>query len=231
MADVMEVTAAVPVRRGRPNLKEIALKHLRDRILSGELRPGTKIEQDHIAAELGISRLPVREALITLEAEGLVDNVARRGSFVAAIHPQDILDHYEMFGLLAGLAAKRAAERMDEAGFAQIEAMIDRMDATDDPAELDELNYLFHRQVNKAGSSRRLTVVLRLLSASMPTNYFEYNAAWKRQAVVEHRAILDALRSRDGEAASAATVTHFRDVGTWAVARLRTAGFWDDPHA
>lgn len=226
MSESTDVRKLAPATRGRPNLKEIALKQMRDRILSGELRPGAKIEQDSVADELGISRLPVREALITLEAEGLVDNVARRGSFVAAIDPQDILDHYEMYGLLSGLAAKRAATTIDDVTLAQIVAVVDRMEATNDPAELDELNFSFHKSVNKVGSSRRLTVVLRLLSASMPTNFFEFNAEWKREAVIEHRAIIDALRSGDGERAFGAVARHFRDVGDQAVAMLRAGGFW-----
>lgn len=216
------------MNRGRPNLKEIALKHIRDRILSGELRPGVKIDQDHLAEELGISRLPVREALISLEAEGLVDNVARRGSYVAAIGAQDIRDHYEMYGLLAGLAAKRATKNLDEDGFVRLEEIIDRMAATDDPAELDELNFRFHQAVNKAGGSRRMRVVLRLLSSSMPTNFFQFNAEWKRQAIAEHRGILEALRSGDAERAFSSVVSHFRDVADQTVTMLEDAGFWRD---
>ena len=63
----------------RPNLKQEAAQHVRDMIFSASVRPRERLDQDKIAEQLGISRLPVREALITLEAEGLVENIARRG--------------------------------------------------------------------------------------------------------------------------------------------------------
>ena len=81
-------------RRSRPTLKDEAAQYVRDRILTGVRKPGMKIDQDAVADDLGARRLPVREALIALEAEGLVETIARRGLYVAALSPSDIRDHY-----------------------------------------------------------------------------------------------------------------------------------------
>jgi DNA-binding GntR family transcriptional regulator len=172
-------------RRVRLTLKQEAAQYIRDKILSGALRPGSKIDQDRVAEDLGISRIPVREAIITLEAEGLVETIARRGAFVAALTPSDIRDHYEMYGLLSGLAAKRSATDPDPGLPDRLDALIDKMRETEDPRELDRLNYEFHREVNLGGSSRRLNVVLRMLSMNMPTHFFEYNVEWQQHAETE----------------------------------------------
>ena len=85
-----------------PSLKDSAADYLREQILTGQLTPGTKIDQDEISAALGISRLPVREALIQLANEGLVDAVPRRGAFVASLERADIVDHYRVSSGLVG---------------------------------------------------------------------------------------------------------------------------------
>jgi DNA-binding GntR family transcriptional regulator len=210
----------------RPNLKQEAAQLIRDLILSGQLRPGQKIDQDAIALQLGTSRLPVRESLITLETEGLIENVPRRGAFVAALSRGDISDHYEMYGLLSGMAAERAANALDEDAFQRLSNAIDQMRETNDARERDSLNYTFHREINRAGSSRRLAAVLRTLSLTMPVHFFEYHEAWEPHAEEEHRQILAALRERDGVAAAKAVSSHFRNIGEQAAAALEARGFW-----
>ena len=94
------------MRRG--NLADEVADHIRDSILTGRLRPGTRIDQDAIAKDMGVSRLPVREALISLDQEGLVRTLPRRGAYVERVQREDIADHYQLFGTVAGLAAARA---------------------------------------------------------------------------------------------------------------------------
>jgi DNA-binding GntR family transcriptional regulator len=211
----------------RDNLKDEVAKRIRDDILAGTLTPGSRIDQLAVGEALGVSRLPVREALIMLEVEGLVDNIARRGSFVAAVSPDDIRDHFAMFGLLAGLAAERAAELIDDQDLSFLRTNTLSMEATDDPRELDRLNFAFHRHINRRGSSRRLKAVLRLLANNMPSHFFEYqDEPWKARAVGEHWRIYKALEARDGPEAATAFADHFRSSGDQAVLALRSSGFW-----
>ncbi|WP_020578856.1 GntR family transcriptional regulator [Actinopolymorpha alba] len=215
---------------GRPNLKQEAAKFIRDLILSGEVRPGDRLDQDRIAAELGVSRLPVREALIALESEGMVENIARRGAFVASLEPEDFIDHYRMYGLLSGIAAKRAAQAGSPDVIERLSEIATQMRATTDPREHDRLNYSFHQAINKAGSSRRLTAVLRMLSNNMPSHFYEYNSEWeyRSQALKEHDEILDAIKRGDGDSAAAAVAKHFNNTGEQTVRMLRSVGFWGD---
>lgn len=215
----------------RPNLMREAARYIRDQILAGELKPGQKIDQDAVASALRISRLPVRESLIVLQADGLVENIPRRGAFVARLAPEDIHDHYEAYGLLSGLAAGRAAHLMDEAAFDRLQDLIDRLGASTDSEEQDRLNFQFHREINRAGQSRRLLAVLRTLSASMPTHFFGQNCEFQSHAAKEHQEILGALRAHNGKAAADALAAHFRNVGNQAVEMLRSTGYWEDESA
>lgn len=210
----------------RPNLKESVADYLRDQILSGVLRPGSKISPGDVADELAVSRFPVREALIMLEAEGVVENIARRGAFVAQLTPEDFRDHYEMYGVLSGLAARRAAISGDGDLVQELEKYMEEFLSTDDPRRADELNFMFHQAVNRAGRSKRLTAVLRLLSKSMPTHFFEFHKGWEEQSAKEHQRIIDALKSRDGDAAFQVVYQHFISVGEEVVRRLESQGYW-----
>ncbi|MGP3536047.1 GntR family transcriptional regulator [Microbacterium sp. RD1] len=215
--------------RARGNLKQEVAQHVRDLILSGELRPGQRIDQDAVATDLGVSRLPVREALITLETEGLVEAIARRGVYVAQLERDDIRDHYAMYGQLSGIAAGRVATSGDAELLGQLEDIQRQMRATDDAHEHDRLNYAFHQAINRGGASRRLRSVLRLLSQNMPSAFFAQPVEWewKETAIAEHDEILAALRAGDGDAASAGLVKHFRTTGDQAVRVLERQGFWD----
>src|SRR5262249_54760191 len=116
-----------------PSLKDSAAAYLREQILTGRLVPGAKGDQAEISEALGMSRLPVREALIELAHESLIDAVPRRGAFVARLDRADILDHYRIFGLIAGLAASRAATALTEAQLADLRDVHESFVAATDP--------------------------------------------------------------------------------------------------
>jgi DNA-binding GntR family transcriptional regulator len=223
----IRVPLAVPRRQ---SLKEVAADYIRDQIFSGQLHAETRIDQDKIAEALGVSRIPIREALITLESEGVVKTKARRGVFVASLETEDILDHFVMYGLLSGLAAQRVAEKRPEGIVEQLAQLSKQMRDTDDPAEHDSLNYEFHRVINRAGGSRRLLSVLRTLSNSMPSQFFASNSEWgfRDQTFDEHDQIVEFIRSGDGAGARAALTNHFEHTGQQAVRTLQSAGFWDE---
>lgn len=222
----MDTAARRPPRRS--NLAEEVCDHLRDAILTGRLRPGERIDQDAIAAELGMSRLPVREALIALDGEGLVRTVPRRGSYVERLTPGDITDHYQIFGHMAGLAASRAAARATDDDRARLRELQRQLRATTDPQQLERLNFEFHRVINAAGGSRRLNSLIRLLSRSLPTHFYEFVPDWHDQAHEQHDEIVAAIVARDPAAAQQAMERHLLAGARHAVQALRRQGFFAD---
>jgi len=215
----------------RRSLKDDVAEYLRTEILSGKRKPGQKIDQEAVAGELDVSKLPVREALISLESEALIENIPRRGAFVASLTPEDVYDHYAIYGLISSLAAERAAERLPESDLDELERIIDGMERAQDPGEHEELNFAFHRIINQAGASRRLISVLRLFSLDIPSRFFEFTPDWNAKAVAQHRAIVERLRAGDAAGAGAAMRDHLRSGGEQAVRALDAAGFWSSQDA
>jgi DNA-binding GntR family transcriptional regulator len=210
-----------------PSLKDAAAAYLREQILTGRLRPGAKIDQDEISEALGMSRLPVREALIELAQESLVVAVPRRGAFVARLERADIFDHYRIFGLIAGLAASRAADSLTDEELVRLRAYHEAFVAATSPEDQAHWNHEFHRLVNRAGGSRRLVSVLGLLSRSLPVRYFEFVPHWAEISAGHHERILLALEARDGEEAQRLLEHHAAESGELAVGILQEMGYWD----
>ena len=214
--------------RRRPNLAEEVAAHIRDAILAGRLKPGQRIDQDAIAEELGVSRLPVREALISLDREGLVHTIPRKGSYVSRIDRGDIADHYQIFGQVAGLAAARAVSRMDDAGIERLATLHEGMSASVTLEEQQRLNHEFHRTINKAAGSQRMSSMLQLLSRSLPMPYVDFPAEWLAEANRQHKDILDAFRRRDTLAAQRAMEQHINASARHAIEVLERLDFFED---
>jgi DNA-binding GntR family transcriptional regulator len=191
------------------------------------LKPGSKIRQDELAERLGVSKLPVREALIALEAEGLVQNFARRGAFVAPLTPDDVREQFAIYGTLSGLAAERAAQQMTETDFAALDALLTEM-ASATPAidRWQKLNNEFHRRINDAGASHRLSVMLGHAGLAIPVDIHGRNdmPAWTN---TDHAEILGYLRAGDSAAVSHAMRVHLDRGADEAIAGLTAAGFWN----
>lgn len=215
-------------RRAPASLKDMAAQEIRQRIFSGELRPGSKVDQDTLADELGISKLPVREALISLGYEGVVDQVARRGAFVAELTRDDIRDHYIVFGMVSGLAAQRAVEKITPDQLQALEALEDLMEAGGSEREQESLNFEFHRLINHAAASRRLSSILGSLGRLIPHGWFESHEGWAERSHREHREILAALKAGDGDKVRELMQAHFAGGGDVAVGRLEAQGYWGE---
>lgn len=225
------MTADSPYRppaggRMRGGLADEVVAYVRELVLSGALKPGTKIDQEAISKALDVSRSPIREALVILGKEGLLDVTPRRGAFVAHLTPEDIVDHYELFGVVSGRAAARAADTLKDDEIDELRAIHDRfVDGTSE--DLTELNRAFHRVIN-ATAPRRTRWLLRLLEKSVPANYYEFNEGWNARAVGHHAAILEAIVDRDADEARRRMEHHLHESGLAAVESLERQGFWEE---
>lgn len=214
--------AAAPV-----SLKTAAAQEIRRRIFSGEMRPGDKVDQDVIADYLGISKVPVREALIALDMEGMVYLAPRRGAFVAMMTRDDVRDHYWILGVVSGRTAARAAAKISEPTLDALEQILRRMEESDSSAERELLNFDFHRLINRSAGSRRLIAELKVLGSAGPHGFYESHLEWPETADRDHRDILAALRARSVADAQNVTEAHFVRGGDHAVAMLESRGFWE----
>ncbi len=202
-----------------------AARELRDRILTGRLRPGTRIDLDDLAHQFGISRTPVREALLELSYEGLVAVTPRSGITVIGITPSDAVDNFGVLAALAGKAAEWATTRITPEQLVELEGLADEVVTSDDVVAA---NRRFHRALNLASGSPRLLTYLRQAVRVVPANYFELFPEQARRAEREHAELLDAIRAGDPAAARARAEAHVLEAGAALGDWLRTRATDDD---
>jgi DNA-binding GntR family transcriptional regulator len=184
-------------------------------ILAGELRPGQRVNQDHVAERVGLSVAPVREALRVLEQEGQVTYRPRRGYFVTELRSEDLIEIYELRALLEERAARRTLPTLDEDAFARIELAArdccDAAAADDVIAEL-EANRRFHFAILQSPEQPHTMRLIRLLWDSTEAyRAMYYNSpAERRNSIDAHDRIMAALRERHADRLVAELDAHRR---------------------
>jgi DNA-binding GntR family transcriptional regulator len=213
----------IPARRKRPQLGDEAASYVRDLVTSGTLSPGAHVRPEVIAAELGISSTPAREALQALRAEGFLDLAPRRGFIVATVTGDDIRDMFLVQSFVGGELAARAATLHDEAAFAEMESIHrDLMVAAKacDYEALEVRNHEFHREVNLAARAPRLAWVLNLTSRYAPRRFYATIEGWPQTTVDDHNGVLEAIRARDAEGARRLMTEHINKAGEQLAAHI-----------
>jgi len=208
-----------------------AAAYIRRLIFEGELRPGSRVPQDDVARTLGISRIPVREGLISLESEGWVTIVLHRGAFINALDEDAVRDHYELYGMTYGFAAKRATERSGPELAERLGELEKEMRATDDPRAFQRLTLEFHATVVTAAHSPRIKVLLRGMSGMIPGNFF---AVVPGAIDVERRgaaAVVRAIRKGDGDRAAEEYQRTLQRQGDQVVQVMAERGLFEPPSA
>lgn len=199
-------------------------QHVIDLLFAGELRAGDRIDIDGLAASLGISRAPVREALVTLEHDGLVEVRYHRGAFVADFDAAAIAESFELYGMLSAHTSRRAAERRDPAMLAELDAAVAAIDAATDVVQFEERAREFRRVLNTAVAGPRLRALLRSFGGLVPVA----SRLSIPGTLEEERRLLRAehvaIRRGDGDAAAAAAAEHLRLLGELAIRTLRDRG-------
>ncbi len=187
-----------------------AARELRDRILTGRLPSGTRLDLDEITREFGTSRTPVREALLELSYEGLVAVAPRSGITVLGISPDDAVDSFAVLAALSGKAAEWATARLVPDELAELHLLAG---AVEEAADVVAANWRFHRALNRAAGSRRLLVHLRHAVRSVPSSYFQLFPAQEERSRDEHAALLAAMARGDAAAARAMAEDHVLQAG------------------
>jgi DNA-binding GntR family transcriptional regulator len=203
---------------------------LRRMILTGELAPGQRVTQDELAKMLGVSTMPVREALLRLVAEGLIAAAANRSFSVVSTTLDDIRDIFWTHSVLAGELTRRACLRStDELIDALRAAREDYLEAlaAKNLDRMQEANWRFHKAINAAANAPKLVLVLRTTLRFFP-DYRDDVPGWPEVAGRWHRHVLDAFLRRRPEEARKAAETHVREAGEILVAHAKRLGLWSE---
>ena len=193
----MVVNDRAPARRYAATPDLIA-EALRGEILRGDVAPGAPLRQEELADRFQVSRIPVRDALLRLEAQGLVRVYPNRGAFVISLSPDEVREVYDMRVLLEGDMIERAVPRMTADDWRRIDAAHVEATRTAGTAGWMEGDWSFHRALYEpAGRSRQLELIeqLRATVARYSTRYDalpEHTARW----LADHDSIVEACRAR-----------------------------------
>jgi DNA-binding GntR family transcriptional regulator len=209
----------------RQKTSAAVVDYVLEQLFTGELRSGDRVDHDQIGDALGVSRLPVREALLILERDGIVSTRPHRGVYVEPFDAESILDDFEIMGLLSGVAVRHLAETRDPETIETLEHLLVELRAAK-ASDLDgilkivsEIMTIEHR----AGGSRRLRAQLRGHAGFLP-QAFRYIERSHAATVRAHTRVLDAVIAGDGDAAAHHRLEDFRDAGRSVVRALQRRG-------
>lgn len=194
-------------------LRDVVFNTLRQAILTGELKPGERLMEIHLANKLGVSRTPIREAIRKLELEGLVTMIPRRGAEVAQITEKSLQDVLEVRSRLDALCAELACERISPQ---ELEALgeackaFERAIESKDVRSIAEADVALHDIIVEATGNKRLVQLVNNLAEQMYRYRFEYikDFSMHQRLVEEHRVMYEAIKNKDKETAAQAAVTH-----------------------
>ena len=201
----------VPDFAARTQLSDDVARLIRTRIFDGVYAAGSYVRLDQLAAELGISVTPVREALFALRAEGLIAQQPHRGFVVLPVTGRDVADVANVQGYVGGELAARAAVNITDdqlRELKQIQAELEEAYAGADNERTVRLNHEFHRAINVAADSPKLAQLMSQITRYAPESVFPIIEGWPEQSMKDHRRILSALKKHDDELARAAMSQH-----------------------
>lgn len=186
-------------------------EHIRGEILVGTYSPGQYLRLDEVSQELGVSVTPVREAFMGLSVEGFVRHAERRGFIVSDLKRRDFEDLYDLLAQVSSRLAERAATGMRQSDVEKLQAVHERMrEAVDlgDHVVVEQANDEFHRIINRAADSSKLTWVLLSVLKYVPKRFYAKIDGMSSMLLEQHESILTAIMSRRPSDAYASMFEH-----------------------
>ena len=195
---------------------DLAYETLLGEIITGTYPAGHRLREETLAATIGVSRTPIREALLRLDADGLVGVLPNRGAVVKEFVDSELDEMYELRALLEGYGAMRAAQNPDPATIERLRSLGDAMDAEwnggESPnfGEISRLNLDFHRAVQDAAGSQPLKSMLSgvILVPLVQHTFSNYTPAEIKRSLTQHHELIDAITAGDGRWAESVMRAH-----------------------
>jgi DNA-binding GntR family transcriptional regulator len=203
---------------------------LRSMILCGEIKPGERVTQYQLSSMLGVSTMPVREGLLRLAVEGIIEALPNRSFTVVSMSQDDIRDMYWHQGVLTGELARRACSAADQTLLHELRSGHEAFEEafrTGDLNQMSMLNWQFHRRINVAAGSPRLVLLLRTALRYIPGELYSRVDEWPAETLRGHRELLDLFEQGDDEGVAEKATAHVHIAGELLIANFFANGYWD----
>jgi DNA-binding GntR family transcriptional regulator len=208
---------SLPPVQGHLSLKDQAYRLIKEAILAYQFKPGDPLVEADLASQLGISKTPVRDALLELEKEGLVTKILFKGTYVSEVTPDDVKQIFEIRAVLEGLAAGLAAAHWSGSESSAAQILLAQQEAAAREGNLalsSQMNKQFHELVIQRANNRMLASMLRNLDDHLRRyrTISSYQKGRLEKSVAEHQQVLQALKQNDAAGAETLMRAHLRSV-------------------
>jgi DNA-binding GntR family transcriptional regulator len=186
--------------------KDQVVSHILNLVLTGKLRGGDRVDRNEIALGLGVSRVPIQEALVQLEHDGIVSTRYHRGAFVERFDEATVLEHHELDGLLNSIAAARAAANPTPRILGQLDALMRSLRAAKEWRAFSEIAREYRRTINDEYAGPRLHATIRASQNLIPRVFWMTYQSNREDMLPFYEDETSAIHRRDPEAARAACI-------------------------
>lgn len=200
----------------RSTLHEQVVSRLREAILKREFEPGERLVQEELAEVMGVSRMPIREALRQLEKEGLVTLEPHKGAIVTPVTPDDIEEIYYLRAVLEAIVAERSLPNLtleDKRMLRQLAEEMEQAAMNQDAEQFVQKNAEFHRLMRKGSNWRRAHMILEMLWHGFPPHTPGILPGQMERSLAEHKEMLQLIEMDDGERLHQAMHKHILRTG------------------
>jgi DNA-binding GntR family transcriptional regulator len=186
--------------------KDLVVSHVINLVLTGKLRSGDRIDRNEIANELGLSRVPIQEAVVQLEHDGILSTQYHRGAFVERFDESVVREHHEVYGILNGIASARAAADADPGVIDPLDSLMDVMRNNREARAFQEAGWQFRTAINEQYCGPRLLALIHASQAFVPRTFWVSYLHNYEEMLAHFEAEIDAIHRGDPDAARAVNV-------------------------
>jgi DNA-binding GntR family transcriptional regulator len=186
--------------------KDLVVSHILNLLLTGKLRTGDRVDRNEVALGVGVSRVPIQEALVQLEHDGVVSTRYHRGAFIERFDEATVLEHHELDGLLSGIASARAATNPTPRVLGQLDMLTRSLRTAKDARTFSELTTEYRRTINEEYAGPRLHASIRASHNLIPCAFALSYQCGREELLPFYEDETSAIQRRDPEAARAACV-------------------------
>lgn len=186
--------------------KDLVVSHILNLVLTGKLRSGDRVDRNEIAHGLGVSRVPIQEALVQLEHDGIVSTHYHRGAFIERFDEDTVLEHHELDGLLNGIASARAATNPTPRILSQLDTVMRSLRASKESRTFSEVAWEYRRTINDEYAGPRLHAAIRASQSLIPRVFWVTYQNSRDEMLPFYEEENAAIHRRDPEAARTACI-------------------------
>lgn len=204
--------------------KDLVVAHVVNLVLTGKLRSGDRIDRNEIAQDLGLSRVPIQEAVVQMEHDGILSTRYHRGAFVERFDEAFVREHHELHGFLTGMASARAAAEPDPRVVERLDTLTDTLRGTRDSRAFYDAAWQYRTVITDAYAGPRLTALIRSVQAFTPRAFWVAYLSDHDEMLPFYEDETAAIRGGDQEAARAACIARSEAMGDIMVTELVRRG-------